>query len=95
MELKTKLPQINKPIKKWANELNETFSKEEFQMAKMHMKNGSPSLAIKDMQIKTTLQRHLHTRVYCSTIHNSQDDPLLMNGSRKCGIYTQWNFMQP
>jgi hypothetical protein len=21
--------------------------------------------------------------------------PLLMNGLRKCGIYTQWNFMQP
>jgi hypothetical protein len=26
---------------------------------------------------------------------NSQDAPLLMNGSRKCGIYTQWNFTQP
>jgi hypothetical protein len=26
---------------------------------------------------------------------NSQDAPLLTNGSRKCGIYTQWNFMQP
>jgi hypothetical protein len=26
---------------------------------------------------------------------SSQDAPLLMNGSRKCGIYTQWNFMQP
>jgi hypothetical protein len=26
---------------------------------------------------------------------NSQDAPLLMNGLRKCGIYTQWNFMQP
>jgi hypothetical protein len=21
--------------------------------------------------------------------------PILMNGSRKCGIYTQWNFTQP
>jgi hypothetical protein len=26
---------------------------------------------------------------------DSQDAPLLTNGSRKCGIYTQWNFMQP
>jgi hypothetical protein len=26
---------------------------------------------------------------------NSQDAPLLTTGSRKCGIYTQWNFMQP
>jgi hypothetical protein len=23
---------------------------------------------------------------------NSQDAPLLKNGLRKCGIYTQWNF---
>jgi hypothetical protein len=24
-----------------------------------------------------------------------QDASLLMNGLRKCGIYTQWNFIQP
>jgi hypothetical protein len=26
---------------------------------------------------------------------NNQDAPLLTNGSRKCDIYTQWNFTQP
>jgi hypothetical protein len=26
---------------------------------------------------------------------NSQVAPLLMNGLRKCGIYTQWSFTQP
>jgi hypothetical protein len=25
---------------------------------------------------------------------NSQDAPQLADGSRKCGIYTQWNFAQ-
>jgi hypothetical protein len=51
---------INEPFKKWATELNRTFSKKEIQTAKKRMKKCSPSLAIKEMQIKTTLRFHLN-----------------------------------
>jgi hypothetical protein len=46
-------------MNKWVNELNRAFSKEEFQMTKKYMKKCSPSLAIKEIQIKITLRFHL------------------------------------
>jgi hypothetical protein len=46
-------------MKKWATELN-TFSKEEIQMAKKHKKKCLPSMAIKELQIKTILRFHLN-----------------------------------
>jgi hypothetical protein len=63
-------PQINEPINKWATELNRTFSKEEIQMAKTYMKKCSLSLALKEMQIKTTLSFHL-TPVRIAVIKNT------------------------
>jgi hypothetical protein len=61
---------INETIKKWASELNRTFSKEEMQMAKKHRKKCSPSLAIKEKQIKTILRFHL-TPVRIAIISNT------------------------
>jgi hypothetical protein len=50
---------VNEPIKIRQVNLNRTSPKEEVQMAKKHMEKCSPSLAIKEMQIKTTLRFHL------------------------------------
>jgi hypothetical protein len=67
---KLNCPKINEPIKKWATEKNRTFSKEEIHMAKKHMRKCSPSLAIKEIQIKTTLRFHL-TPVRIAIIKNT------------------------
>jgi hypothetical protein len=57
-------------MKKWTNKLNRAFAKEEVQMGKKHRKKCSPSLAIKEMQIKPTLRFYL-TPVRMATIKNT------------------------
>jgi hypothetical protein len=60
-------------MKKWPNELNRVFSKEEVQMVKIHTKECSTSLVIKDMQIITTLRFHL-TPVRMATFKNTNNN---------------------
>jgi hypothetical protein len=70
---KLNFSKINVPIKKWATELSRTFSKEDVQMAKKQKKKCSPSLAIKEMQIKTTLRFYL-TPVRIASIKNTTNN---------------------
>jgi hypothetical protein len=81
-------PKINDPIKKWPTELNRNFSKEEVQMTKKHMKNCTPSLAIKEMQIKATLIFHF-TSVRIVTIKNTTNNKC-WQGSGNKGTLIHW-----
>ena len=74
--------QKGNPVKKWAEDMNRHFSKEDLEVFNRHMKRCSASLIIRETQTKTTRKDYL-TPVRMADINNTGDSRCWQGMQRK------------
>ena len=66
--IKLNSKETSNPIMKWTKDINRNLTEEDIHVANKHMRKCSASLAIREIQIKTTMRYHL-TQMRLSLIH--------------------------